>query len=43
MVVADEGIVIEVRPVHSEKAPSPMEVTDEGMVTEVRPVQSWKA
>ena len=29
------GIVIDVNPLHPEKAPSPMDVTEDGMVTYV--------
>jgi hypothetical protein len=39
MVVTDDGMVTEVRPVQLLKALSPMVVTDEGIVMEVRPVQ----
>ena len=37
------GMVTEVRPVQSRKAPTPIEVTLLGMVTEVRLVQPQKA
>ena len=39
MLVTDEGMVIEVKPVQSSKALYSMLVTDKGIVTEVKPVQ----
>ena len=39
MLVTDEGMVMLVKPVQPENAPSPMYVTDEGMVMLVKPVQ----
>ena len=39
MVVTDEGMVMDIRPVQPEKALPPMVVTDEGMVMDIRPVQ----
>ena len=39
MDVMELGIVTEVRPLHPEKALSPIDVTELGMVTEVRPLQ----
>ena len=38
ILVTDEGIVTEVKPVQSEKAQVPILVTDEGMVIEVKPL-----
>lgn len=43
MEVTEEGMVMEVRLVQSEKTQAPMEVTDEGMVMEVSLVQPEKA
>ena len=36
------GIVIDVRPLHPEKAQFPILVTEFGIVIDVRPVQFWK-
>ena len=43
MLVTDEGRVMEVKPLHSPNAESPMLVTDEGIVMEVKPLQSLNA
>jgi hypothetical protein len=43
MLVTDTGIVTLVRPVQSEKAPSPIWVIDGGMVMLVSPKQNLKA
>ena len=43
MLVTLSGMVMEVRPVHLEKASSPIVVTLSGMAMEVRPVQPEKA
>ena len=39
MLVTDEGIVMEVKPLQPKNACSPMLVTDEGIVMEVKPLQ----
>ena len=38
--VTDEGIVMEVKPIHSKKQLLPNEVTDEGIVMEVKLLHS---
>ena len=43
MLVTELGMVIDVRPVQSPKASSPILVTELGIVIEVSPVQSLKA
>ena len=43
MLVALSGMVIEVKPVQSEKAHNPILVTPSGMVTNVNPLQPEKA
>ena len=37
--VTDEGIVMEVKPLHCQKQDPPNEVTDEGIEIDVKPVQ----
>ena len=43
MLVTEEGMVIDVKPVIPWKALAPMLVTEEGIVMDVKPVASWKA
>ena len=43
MLVTDDGIVIDVKPVIPLNAFAPMLVTDDGMVMDVTPVAPWKA
>ncbi len=43
MLLTDDGMVTDVRPVAPWKALAPMLLTDDGMETDVRPVASWKA
>jgi hypothetical protein len=43
MLVTDDGIVTDVREVHCEKAPLPIEVTDDRIVIDVRDLQPLKA
>ena len=43
MLVTLSGMVTDVKPVHQEKAYSPMLVTLSGMVTDVKPLQPEKA
>ena len=43
MLVTDDGIVIDVKPVIPWKALAPMLVTEDGIVIDVTPLASWKA
>jgi hypothetical protein len=43
MLVTEEGMVIDVKPVIPWKALAPMLATEEGIVMDVKPVASWKA
>jgi hypothetical protein len=43
MLVTEDGIVTDVKPVHPENAELPILVTEDGIVTDVNPVQPEKA
>ena len=43
MLVTEFGIVTDVKPMHSEKAPASILVTEFGIVTDVNPLQLEKA